>query len=81
MTVGLHVIARIPGGYTLVPGQRFSARNRITGHIHHYRYRGSIGENARGEMWLNCVDRRGNCRSIAVDAVESVHPHRSKAGD
>ncbi len=81
MTVGLHVIARIPGGYTLVPGQRFSARNRITGRISRFTYRGSIGENSRGDVWLHAVDRRGNCRSIAVDAVESVHPHRPKAGE
>jgi hypothetical protein len=70
----------IVNGIVMLPGAEFTARHRITGRFDRYRYRGTVGTSrSTGRLWVNCVDRRGLCRSIPVDAITIVHKTKTVA--
>lgn len=67
----------IINGRVLLPGHQFTARNRISGRLGRYTYRGTMGESGSGRRWVNATDHRGLARSIDVETITIIH--RSKA--
>lgn len=66
----------IIGRRVLLPHATFAAINRVSGRCATYTYTGTQGVTASGEVYVDALDRRGNARSIPVDAITSVRPMR-----